>query len=170
MDWMTAIDPSLVILWGAAAVLGLTAWRQDPAKFREGLRIAGQLVLFIVTRLPLAIILAGFLAQVIPREAVAGAIGEGTGFGGLMIAAFAGGFIPSGPFVSFPIALTLYKAGASLPAMVAFITGWSVFAFHRVLIWEWPLMGARFSTVRFVASLAVPPLTGVLAGLLYAWF
>jgi len=165
-----AIDPGLVIMWGAVVALGVFAWRKDPAQLKQGLLAAWSLLRFIAIRLPLAIVLAGFLSQVIPREMVSGLIGEGSGLGGLIIASFAGGLVPSGPFVSFPIALTLYKAGASLPALIAFITGWSVFAFHRVLIWEWPLMGPGFSLVRLGASLVLPPLAGVLAGLLYSAF
>jgi hypothetical protein len=50
---------------------------------------------------------------------------------------------------------------------VAFLTAWSVFAFHRVLIYEITLMGWRFSAVRLTSSLVLPPLAGFLtAGLI----
>jgi uncharacterized membrane protein YraQ (UPF0718 family) len=164
------IDPGLAIMWGAAVALGVVAWRKDPVQLKKGALAALSLFRFIAIRLPLAILLAGFLSQVIPREMVAQMLGEQSGLSGLVIASLVGGLVPSGPFVSFPIALTLFKAGASLPALIAFITGWSVFAFHRVLIYEWPLMGAGFSLVRLAASLVLPPLAGVLAGLLYSVF
>ena len=40
---------------------------------------------------------------------------------------------------------------------------WSVFAFHRVLIYEITLMGWRFSAIRLISSLILPPLAGLLA-------
>jgi uncharacterized membrane protein YraQ (UPF0718 family) len=71
--------------------------------------------------------------------------------------------VPSGPIVSFPLVVVLWKAGAGLPQLVAFLTAWSVFAFHRVLIYESTLMGWRFVALRLVASLVLPVLAGVLA-------
>ena len=50
--------------------------------------------------------------------------------------------------------------------MIAFLTAWSVFAFHRVLIYEITLMGWRFSAVRLISSLILPPLAGLLAMIL----
>jgi hypothetical protein len=55
---------------------------------------------------------------------------------------------------------------SGLPQLVAFLTAWSVFAFHRVLIYEATLMGWRFVALRLTASLVLPLLAGVLtAGL-----
>jgi uncharacterized membrane protein YraQ (UPF0718 family) len=110
-----------------------------------------------------AILLAGFAAVMIPGEPVAGALGPDSGFVGILVASVAGGFVPSGPIVSFPLVVVLWKAGAGLPQLVAFLTAWSVFAFHRVLIYESTLMGWRFVALRLVASLVLPVLAGILA-------
>ncbi len=161
------IDGSVYVLWAAAFVLGALTWRKGRDRFVDGLKSAAQLGSMIIRLVPLAILSAGFLAQIVPNEWVAGAIGEDSGFQGILIASVAGGLVPSGPFVSFPIALTLYNTGAGLVPLIAFITGWSVFAVHRLFIYEFPLLGAKFTLVRMAASLALPPLTAVLAGLLF---
>ena len=61
-----------------------------------------------------------------------------------------------------PIVVVLLSSGAGFPQVVAFLTAWSVFAFHRVVIYEVPLMGLRFSMTRLAASLALPQLCALL--------
>ena len=55
------------------------------------------------------------------------------------------------------------KAGASTAALITFITSWSLFAAHRILIYEVPLVGTSFLRMRIVAVLALPFLAGGLA-------
>jgi hypothetical protein len=47
--------------------------------------------------------------------------------------------------------------------LIAFVTAWSVFAFHRIVMYEIPIMGARFAMLRLLSSLVLPPLAGTLA-------
>jgi hypothetical protein len=77
-----------------------------------------------------------------------------------------GAFVPSGPIISFPLTLALAKAGVGVPQLVAFLAAWSVLSVHRLITWELPLLDARFNLVRFTASLALPPLSGLIATLL----
>lgn len=161
-------DPATAVLWVAASGLFALALRRGRESVNQALKAYGRLLLFVATRLPLALILAGFLAVIMPAEVVVGLIGGESGFGGIVVASFVGGLVPSGPFVSFPIAYTLLKSGAGLPQLVAFLSGWGVFAFHRVLIYEWPMMGLRFTAVRLTASLLLPPLSGLAAQVLFA--
>jgi hypothetical protein len=41
-----------------------------------------------------------------------------------------------------------------------------VFAIHRIIIYEIPLMGLRFSTIRLVSSLPLPLIAGGLTALI----
>jgi uncharacterized membrane protein YraQ (UPF0718 family) len=135
---------------------------------RAGLREAGQTGRQIVFLIPVAIISAGFIAQTLPHEQIGDLIGPESGFMGILVAALAGAVIPGGPMVSFPIALALLNAGAGVPQLVALLTGWSVYALHRVLIWEIPLLGMGFTKLRIASNLALPPLAGLLAGLIWS--
>ena len=89
-------------------------------------------------------------------------IGYETGLNGILLATAFGGFTPAGPIVAFPIVVVLLNAGAGFPQVVAFLTAWSVFAFHRVMIYEAPLMGFRFVGVRLLSSLILPPIAGLI--------
>jgi hypothetical protein len=61
--------------------------------------------------------------------------------------------------------VVLFKAGASVPALISFLTAWSVFAVHRILAYEIPLMGIRFVVIRLMACALLPPLAGGMAAL-----
>ncbi len=156
------IDGALV-LWLLAVVLAGLALRRSTAKARTALGTAGERFVEIMPRIALALMTAGFLGVLVPGEPVARFIGPESGLSGILIASLVGGFVPGGPILSFPLVVVLYKAGAGLPQLIAFLTAWSVFAFHRVLIYEVTMMGWRFSAVRLVSSLVLPPLAGVLA-------
>jgi uncharacterized membrane protein YraQ (UPF0718 family) len=114
-------------------------------------------------RIALALMAAGFIGVLVPSEPVARHIGPDSGLLGILIASVVGGFVPGGPILSFPLVVVLYKAGAGIPQLIAFLTAWSVFAFHRVAIYEVNLMGWRFSAVRLISSVVLPPLAGLLA-------
>jgi hypothetical protein len=70
--------------------------------------------------------------------------------------------------VSFPVVVIFVQAGAGFPQVVAFVTAWSVIGFHRVLIYEIPLMGWRFSAIRLASSVVLPLVAGLLAATLQA--
>ena len=65
--------------------------------------------------------------------------------------------------MSFPVVVIFAQAGAGFPQVVAFVTAWSVIGVHRMLIYEIPLMGWRFTLVRLVSSLVLPVIAGALA-------
>lgn len=125
-------------------------------------RFAEQFVL-LVPRMLCALVAAGFIARLIPKQAIAGLLGQDAGLLALPVAAAAGLIVPAGPVIAFAIAAVFAKAGASVPALVTFVTAWSVFALHRVLIYELPLLGASFLRLRLLAAAAVPFLAGLLA-------
>lgn len=156
------IDGAL-ILWTLAAVLAVIAWRRGPDVFQRGMTHAGRSLIASIPRIGLAMLAAGFIGTLLPTGPIARLIGPDSGVTGILIASVAGGFVPSGPIVSFPVIVVLRDAGAGTAQLIAFLTAWSVFAFHRVLIHESPIMGWAFSAQRLGASLILPPLSGLAA-------
>ena len=82
---------------------------------------------------------------------------------GIVLAALIGGVMPGGPMTSFPIALIVFQGGAGAPQIVALLAGWSVFAMHRVLAYEAPMMGWGFVALRMSSCALLPVLAGLLA-------
>jgi hypothetical protein len=146
-----------------AAVLMLVVFRQDRAAPKRALRQGFRLVPRIAVTMPIAVVFAGFAGELLPRETVAAGLGPESRWFGILLAGLIGGFMPGGPIVSFSTALVIYNAGAGVPQIVAFITGWSVYAFHRTLSYEIPLMGIRFALVRLLASALLPLVAGGLS-------
>mgnify|MGYP000035237721 FL=1 len=117
----------------------------------------------LIPRMICALIAAGFIAQILPKEAIARYLGPEAGLMVIPLAAGAGLLIPAGPVIAFAVAAVFSKAGASTVGLVTFITSWSIFAAHRILIYELPLLGASFFRMRVLSVLLVPILAGVLA-------
>lgn len=133
------------------------------AALRHALHEEFELLWFLLPRVGGALFMAAFLQIMVPREIVARLIGARAGFRGVLIATVAGALTPGGPVTSFPIVVALYAAGASKGALVAYITSWAMLGIQRVLVWEFPLMGAHFTGLRLLASLALPVIAGAIA-------
>lgn len=153
---------ALIVLLAILLVLALRQGQDFGLITRRFIEQFGMLV----PRMLCALIAAGFIAQLLPKEAIAGLLGPEAGLWALPIAALAGLAIPAGPVIAFAIAAIFAKAGASTPALVTFVTAWSIFAIHRVMIYEIPLLGASFLRMRLVSVIWLPFAAGVLAFLL----
>lgn len=124
--------------------------------FLESLQGDLRLLVEILPRIAAALLIAGFVQVLIPRDAVAGVLGEEAGVKGVAIAAAAGSLTPGGPMTSFPVVNAIHAAGAGRSSLVAYLTSWSVLGLQRILAWEIPLLGIEFAAIRFVASLPLP--------------
>ena len=152
-----------LLLGGMLLALALTARRRPGDFHRTALRLAWSQLAPLLVRLPVALVAASLLAEVLPMDAFVAVLGEGSGFAGVLAASLLGAVLPGGPMVSFPLAMVLFRAGAGTPQMVALLTAWSVLAVHRVLIFELPMLGWSFVWQRWLASLVLAPLAGALA-------
>ncbi|NKC29969.1 hypothetical protein HEQ75_03780 [Roseomonas sp. BU-1] len=118
----------------------------------------------------MALPMAAFVAELIPAGWAERWLGPDSGLAGIGLASLAGGLMPGGPFVAFPLVLGFLKAGAGPSQMVALISGWAILGLHRTLAWELPILGGRFILLRLTASFALPLLAGLLAELLLPLF
>lgn len=158
------------IILGVVAVLLLAAgYAKGQGQHIAGMRSAGVMLLEVIPLLIFAFIIAGMVQVLIPHEAVAKWVGVESGFRGILIGSVAGGLCPGGPFVSMPIAAGLFRAGAGIGTMVAFLTGWSVWAVSRLPL-EIGFLGWRFTLVRLVSSALLPILAGLIAQVLFGGF
>ncbi len=157
---------SLVILGIAVLIAGYFARRRDPAAIGRAAKFTVDEGSRLAIRLPFSLIAASCLAELIPDRMIVSMLGPDTGLTGITLASLFGGLLPGGPVVSFPIAILLAREGAGGAQVIALITGWSVYAFHRVIAYEGPIMGWRFVALRMIASSFVPIASAVLAGAL----
>jgi len=155
-------SPGALFIYVLLIVLGMAALYRGQGSFRQGLIRGMEQVIKLVPRMLCALIAAGFLAKLIPTETISAYLGAEAGFIAIVIGAVSGMIIPAGPVISLSIAAVLAREGASVPALVAFITSWSVFALHRIIIFEIPLLGTSFMRLRLLSVLILPLLAGSL--------
>lgn len=155
---------AVIFIWTAVLILAFFVFRREGT---TGLKEAGTNALgtgrMLAFRLPFALLAASFLVQVVPVAALSHVIGPASGITGLILAGLIGGLLPGGPMTSFPIAIVFLQGGAGIPQMVALIAGWSVFAMHRMLAYEAPIMGWKFVGLRLVSCGVLPVLAGMIA-------
>lgn len=163
------MSAGILILYGMAGVLIALAISRRDDTFRRGVRRAVEQFLILAPRMFCALIAAGFIAKLIPSEFIARYLGSEAGMTAVLIASVTGIAVPAGPAIAFSIGAVFAHAGASVPALIAFITSWSIFAAHRIFIYEIPLLGLSFLRMRLVSVGATPLLAGVI-GIVVGWF
>ena len=156
-------DAATIILYGGALVLGGIALARSDDSFRRGLARALEQAVIIMPRMIFALIAASFIVMLIPTEIVVAYLGAEAGIKGVLIGSLTGLIVPSGGSVAFAVAATFALEGASAPALVSFLTSWSVFAAHRVVIFEFPLLGADFVRLRLLSVIPLPLIAGAIA-------
>ena len=162
------MDIPTLIIWVLALALVVVAFFRPGKVYVEGFRKSLDYFVTMLPRIFMALLVSGFFSVIIPTDVVATWIGKEAGLRGILVGSLLGGFTPGGPIISFPIAFVLFKSGAGTPPLIAFLTAWSVFAFHRVIAYEIPLVGSRFAAIRIASSLILPPLAGIFAAILEA--
>ena len=101
--------------------------------------------------------------MLLPGELVVKWIGKKAGLKGILIACLAGALTPGVPIISFPLLSALYRLGASISSLVAYLTAWELLGVQRILIWDIPLMGVKFTVLRIAVSFFLPVLAGMIA-------
>lgn len=154
-----------ILLWAVALLLVWRLARTTPGHLPELAARTRETMLFMVPRMVAGLVGAGFMAELMPVGQVQRFFGEGSGMGGVALAAALGAATPGGPFIAFAIGAAALKAGAVWAPLMAYVTSWSAMNLNRAFTYELPLMGRRFTLIRAAISL---PLALVLGGLVLA--
>ena len=149
-----------LLLGSILAVLLVFAAVRGRVVLVQGLREAGVDFLRLLPRLALGVIGSGFIAETVPQGLIVQWLGPESGVLGLGIATVAGALTPGGPVVGFAIGAAALKGGAAMPQVIAYSTAWALFALHRLLVWEVPMMPPRLVWLRALVSLPLPFLLG----------
>ena len=155
-----------IIMGLLALTLLIIGYFRGQEEHLSGLRSAWDMTLQILPMLICAFIVAGMLQVFLPQELVSRWVGAESGARGLLLGTVAGALTPGGPYVSLPIATGLLRAGASVGTMVAFLTGWSLWAVTRLPL-EVGVLGWRLTLIRFASTFFFPPIAGWAAQTLF---
>ena len=155
-----------ILLWLVVAVLAFVVAMRGRVLLNDGLREGLGEFLRLLPRIGVGVIGSGFIAEVVPKALVAPWLGPESGLLGVVIATLGGALTPGGPVVGFSIGAAALKSGAGAPQVIAYSTAWALYAIHRLVIWEVPLMPARIVWLRAAVSLLLPFIAAAIAILL----
>jgi len=154
-----------VTTWILAVVtivlLGLAFWRGRDLPL-AGLEAGGRTLWRNLPVLLLGFAIAGLAQVLIPKEWITRWLGGQSGLKGVLIGCVLGGLVPGAPYATFPLVASLYQAGASLGAVVGFVTAWSLWSVSRLPV-EIALIDGKPALVRYALTFVVPPIAGLLA-------
>jgi len=149
---------------GFAAITGtLCYFILGPETFHHAVSEDVRQLVSILPRVIAALTLAGFLWILMPRDKFSKLVGRYRGMSGLILAEIAGIITPGGPSAAFPFLAIIGRAGADRGILVCYITSWALLGIQRVVVWDLPFMGADVTTTRFLVSLPLPILAGLIA-------
>jgi uncharacterized membrane protein YraQ (UPF0718 family) len=151
-----------VIMAAIALITSILAYNKGEGQHIIGIQSAWKMTIEILPLLIFAFIVAGMIQVLLPQELLNKWVGVESGWRGLFIGTIAGGLSPGGPYVSLPVVAGLLKSGASAGTMVAFLTGWSLWAVTRLPM-EFGILGWKFTIIRLASTFIFPPIAGLIA-------
>ena len=152
-----------ILLWLVVCVLAVIAAYRGRVLLNNGARDGVVEFIRLLPRIGAGVIGAGFIAKALPNEWIAPWLGPQSGFLGVAIATLGGALTPGGPVVGFSIGAAALKTGAGPPQVIAYSTAWALYALHRLVIWEVPLMPPRVVWLRAAVSVPLPFIAAALA-------
>ena len=155
----------MVVMGALALILFLLGYHRGEGQHIAGLKSGLRITLQVLPLLIFSFIAAGMVQVLIPRETISRWIGAESGVRGILIGTVVGGLTPGGPYVSLPIAAGFLRAGAGIGTMVAFLTGWSLWAVSRLPM-EIGILGWKLTLIRLAATFFFPPIAGLIAQIL----
>jgi uncharacterized membrane protein YraQ (UPF0718 family) len=128
----------------------------------SGLKKSGEMLIQVFPLLIAAFVIAGMVQVLIPKEFIVKWLGPESGLKGIALGALAGGLTPGGPVINFPIVASIYKSGAGIGTVVAYVTAWSLVSVVRFPL-EVSLISPKFAFIRLACTFFFPPLAGLIA-------
>lgn len=140
------------------------AWQQGPEVFSLAWKNTGQQLLKFAPIIIIAVILAAFVETLLPQDFVKNWLSDESGVKGIFLARGAGIITPGGGIVGMPLVASLYKAGASLPVLMTYLTSLATLSFIKIPM-EASFYGWKITFLRVAVSLLLPLIAGGLTHL-----
>jgi uncharacterized membrane protein YraQ (UPF0718 family) len=155
------------IMLALSVILGSIAYYKSPQLPLDALKSGGGLLLRLFPILVLAFFVAGLMEVLLPKALLISWVGEESGFKGILIGTCLGAITPGGPFIQFPIVAAMFKAGANIGPLIAYLSAWALIGLNRVIAFEIPLLGFKLTFTRVLCSFIFPIIIGYMAKLVF---
>ena len=163
---MKKMDAATIIMIAMAVILTVVAYFRGGVHL-TGLKLGAKTFWDNLLLLLASFAVAGLMRVLIPKELISQWLGAQAGFKGILLGCVAGGLAPGSPYSIFPIIASFYADGASIGAIVGFITAWSLWSVSRLPL-EVSIIGPRVTLAHVLSTLVFPPIAGLIAQLFFA--
>lgn len=116
------MNVTAIIINVIAVVALLIAFVKDRKKAMKSLKMAGKSFIRMLPMVFIIIIIIGLLLGFVPANQISRFVGNQSGIGGILLIGIVGAIMHIPALLSFPLAASLLENGASINAVVAFIT------------------------------------------------
>ncbi|MEK9904571.1 MAG: permease [Rhodospirillales bacterium] len=151
------MSASLIIMIVLVLAAALATALKPGVSFREAIQISKSQAIRVLPIVIPAAFIAGFLAELLPRELVSGLVGPESGILGFALAAVAGAILPTGPMVVLPLGAALLQADAGFAQILTLYASWTLVNVQRFIIWEVPLVGMSMAARRLAGGFIALP-------------
>ena len=158
---------TLIVMTLAVIALGGAAFFQGgSARLGAGIFAGARMFVDVLPLLVAAFALGGLVQVLINPDKISSLLGKDAGLKGIFLGAAAGGLLPGGPYVYYPVAASFARSGAEGATLSAFITSKSLWDLSRLPM-EAAILGGRIAAIRYLVTFAFPIAAGLLARVFY---
>lgn len=148
----------------ATAILLMLSFFVDRGKTMVGLKKGVMMFLNILPALLIVLILVGVFLYAVPSHVLTAWLGRGTGWAGIVSAAFLGSISLIPGFIAFPLGAILVRSGVSYQVVAVFITTLMMVGILTLPL-EAKYFGWKVSILRNALSFCGALLVGLLMGI-----
>ncbi len=141
----------------------LLAFVKDKEKTKHALAIALKSFLRILPTVIAIIILIGLILGFVSRDPISEIVGEQAGLRGVLIVALLGAVLHIPSIISFPLAASLLRGGATVTSVAVFITTLTMIGVVTLPV-EIRELGRKFAVFRNSLSFLIAILIGLIMG------
>lgn len=139
-----------------------------PDKKQEIINNSQDFFVEMIFILPAVMILMGLFSVWIPKEVIGKYLGHTSGLKGVLFS-FILGALPTGPlYVTFPLAASLHKKGASITNIVIFLSAWACIKIPQEMV-EIQFLGIQFMAVRLISTIVFVTIMAIVINKIYAY-
>ena len=158
---------TLGIMAGVVVLLAALAFYQGGSEsLIRGVYLGLAMLLEVSPLLVAAFALGGLVQVLISPERISHLLGKDAGIRGILLGAMAGGLLPGGPYVYYPVAASFVRSGAEAATIMAFIAAKSLWDLARFPM-EAAILGLNIAGIRYLVTLPIPIVMGLLIRWLY---
>ncbi|WP_457567275.1 permease [Desulfurobacterium sp.] len=154
-----------IVVNGIALACLILAFKKDAGKAKKAVKIAFKASVRMLPMVITVILLIGIMLGFVPKSTITRFAGEKAGIKGVIVTAVLGAILHIPSIISFPLAASLLKNGASVTSVAVFITTLTMIGMVTLPL-EIRELGKKLALLRNGLSFIAAIIIGLLMGMI----